>query len=75
MFITFGRLIHPPFRDRLIPDANTRAWDDLGQREPVGVVLQTTPEKQWKADRVAMDGSECCVRPRVGRTERGKHSA
>ena len=38
MSITFGRLRTPPFRDRLMPDANTRAWDDLGQRKPVGVV-------------------------------------
>lgn len=37
MAVTFGKVQHPPFIDRLIPDAQTRAWDDLGRRRPVGV--------------------------------------
>jgi hypothetical protein len=51
MPITFGRVIHPPFRDRLIPDSNTRAWDDLGQRNPVGVVFHTMVGTLWGTDR------------------------
>jgi N-acetylmuramoyl-L-alanine amidase len=35
--LTFGNVKHPPFVDRLIPDAETSAWDDLGPRRPVGV--------------------------------------
>ena len=50
MPITFGRLVHPPFRDRLIPDSATRAWDDLGQRKPVGVVFHTMVGTLWGTD-------------------------
>jgi hypothetical protein len=35
--MVFGKVVHPPFIDRLIPDAQTAAWDNLGQRNPVGV--------------------------------------
>ena len=38
MPLTFGRVVHPPFRDRLIPDSANRSWDDLGPRKPVGAV-------------------------------------
>ena len=50
MSITFGCVVHPPFQDRLIPDANTRAWDDLGQRNPVGVVFHTMVGTLWGTD-------------------------
>ena len=34
--MTFGNVPHPPFIDRLIPDIQNRAWDDLGSRNPAG---------------------------------------
>lgn len=37
MELVFGQVKHPPFVDRLIPDAETGAWNDLGHREPYGV--------------------------------------
>ena len=38
--VQFGRVPHPPFEDRLIPDDNNIAWDgNLGQRRVRGVVL------------------------------------
>jgi hypothetical protein len=33
---TFGNVTHPPFQDRTIPNANNWAWNDLGQRNPLG---------------------------------------
>jgi hypothetical protein len=51
MPITFGRVVHPPFRDRLIPDAATHAWDDLGQRNPIGAVFHTMVGTLWGTDR------------------------
>jgi hypothetical protein len=38
MPIVFGRVPHPPFVDRLIPDQSNRAWNALGQRTAKGVV-------------------------------------
>lgn len=35
--LQFGHVVHPPFEDRYIPDSQTSAWNDLGQRNPVGV--------------------------------------
>lgn len=34
--LVFGNVKHPAFVDRYIPDADTDAWNDLGQRKPVG---------------------------------------
>ena len=50
MALTYGRVIHPPFQDRLIPDAATHAWDDLGQRNPVGVCFHTMVGTLWGTD-------------------------
>jgi hypothetical protein len=36
--LTFGNVKHPPFQDRLIPDANNSAWNNLGQKTVEGVV-------------------------------------
>ena len=36
MALTFGRVPHPPFVDRMIPNSQTSAWNDLGQRVPKG---------------------------------------
>lgn len=35
--LTFGNVVHPPYRSELIPDHENRAWNDLGQRRAVGV--------------------------------------
>ncbi|CAA9534668.1 MAG: hypothetical protein AVDCRST_MAG73-1263 [uncultured Thermomicrobiales bacterium] len=37
--VVFGRVPHPPFEDHLIPDHATVAYDDLGQRNPVGTCV------------------------------------
>lgn len=34
--LVFGRVPHPPFVDRLVPVGATYAWNDLGQRNPLG---------------------------------------
>ena len=57
MSIAFGRLVHPPFRDRHIPDSATRAWDDLGQRKPVGVVFHTMVGTLWGTDSYFRSGA------------------
>lgn len=38
MALTFGKVPHPPFQDRYIPDSQNGAWNDLGQRRPFGAV-------------------------------------
>lgn len=50
MTIRFGNVPHPPFIDRLIPDAQTRAWDDLGPRKPVGVCQHSMVGSLWGTD-------------------------
>lgn len=35
--LTFGNVTHPPFQDRLVTDEQSGAWDDLGQRQALGV--------------------------------------
>jgi hypothetical protein len=55
--ITFGRVVHPPFRDRLVPDADTRAWDDLGPRNPVGVCMHTMVGTLWGTDAYFRSGA------------------
>ena len=57
MPITFGRVVHPPFLDRLIPSTATRAWDDLGQRKPVGVVFHTMVGTLWRTDEYFRSGA------------------
>ena len=65
MPITFGRVVHPPFRDRLIPDSATHAWDDLGQRNPVGVCMHTMVGTLW--------GTDAYFRLRRARPDRLRH--
>lgn len=48
--ITFGNVKHPPFVERLIPDAENAAWDDLGQRVPVGVCQHSMVGSLWGTD-------------------------
>ncbi len=46
----FGNVKHPPFIDRLIPDSQNRAWDDLGPRRPVGVCQHSMVGSLWGTD-------------------------
>lgn len=48
--LVFGRVVHPPFVDRLVPDAQNRAWDDLGPRNPVGVCQHSMLGTLWGTD-------------------------
>lgn len=50
MGLAFGNVQHPPFVDRLIPDAQTAAWDDLGPRRPVGVCQHSMVGSLWGTD-------------------------
>ncbi|MBX3068903.1 MAG: hypothetical protein KF883_00245 [Thermomicrobiales bacterium] len=50
MTSTFGNVPHPPFVDRLIPDTHNRAWDDLGQRKPIGVCQHSMLGSLWGTD-------------------------
>lgn len=50
MALTFGNVPHPPFVDRLIPDHQTAAWDDLGQRRPVGACQHSMIGTLWGTD-------------------------
>ena len=50
MPIAFGNVRHPAFIDRLIPDAQNRAWDDLGSRKPVGVCQHSMVGSLWGTD-------------------------
>lgn len=50
MVYTFGNVPHPPFVDRLIPDSQNRAWDNLGPRQPVGVCQHSMVGTLWGTD-------------------------
>src|SRR3954469_10116121 len=50
MPLVFGNVQHPPFIDRLIPDRQTSAWDDLGPRRPVGVCQHSMVGTLWGTD-------------------------
>ncbi|MGD9711117.1 MAG: hypothetical protein AB7V46_03510 [Thermomicrobiales bacterium] len=50
MTVSFGNVPHPPFVDRLIPDIQNRAWDDLGPRRPVGVCQHSMLGSLWGTD-------------------------
>jgi hypothetical protein len=50
MALTFGSVPHPPFVDRLIPDNQNSAWDDLGSRRPVGVCQHSMEGTLWGTD-------------------------
>jgi hypothetical protein len=39
--LTFGRVAHPEFVDRLVLDSQNYAWDNLGQRKALGVAQHT----------------------------------
>lgn len=48
--LTFGRVPRPAIVDRIIPDANNWAWDDLGQRSVLGVVYHRQLGTNWGTD-------------------------
>jgi hypothetical protein len=48
--LIFGNVPHPPFIDRLIPDVDTSAWDNLGPRKPVGVCQHSMVGSLWGTD-------------------------
>lgn len=50
MTYQFGNVSHPPFVDRLIPDRETMAWDDLGPRRPVGACQHSMLGTLWGTD-------------------------
>jgi hypothetical protein len=50
MTLTFGNVSHPPFVDRLIPDWQNSAWDDLGSRRPIGVCQHSMVGSLWGTD-------------------------
>lgn len=51
MTLVFGNVPHPPFLDRLIPDRQNGAWNDLGPRRPVGVCQHSMVGTLWGTDR------------------------
>ncbi len=57
MSYAFGNVPHPPFIDRLIPDRQNRAWDDLGPRKPVGVCQHSMLGTLWGTDSYFRRGS------------------
>jgi hypothetical protein len=50
MAYQFGNIPHPPFVDRLIPDVQNQAWDNLGPRKPVGVCQHSMLGSLWGTD-------------------------
>jgi hypothetical protein len=54
----FGNVWHPPFIDRLILDSQTRAWDNLGPRRPVGVCQHSMVGTLWGTDGYFRRGSQ-----------------
>jgi hypothetical protein len=61
--VQFGRVPHPTFVDRLIPDANNVAWDNIGQRTVKGVVYHRQLGGNWGTDayfRLMPPGGQPC---------------
>jgi hypothetical protein len=50
MAITFGRVPHPGYLDRLIDKPEGQGWDNLGQRQPKFVVLHRMIGSLWGTD-------------------------
>ena len=73
MAIAYGRLVHPPFRERLISDAQTHAWDDLGPRQPVGVCFHTMVGTLWGTDGYFRSGAPALTDYGIGGSTDGPH--
>ena len=50
MTLQFGLVPHPPFTNRLIPDAQNGAWDYIGPKKLNGCVLHRTLGTLWGTD-------------------------
>lgn len=48
--MNFGRVRHPGYTDRLIPDSQNMAWNNLGPRQPKGVVYHRQVGFNWGTD-------------------------
>ena len=48
--MVFGRVPHPDYIDRIIPDFQNGAWDDLGQRQPKGICYHRQVGFNWGTD-------------------------
>ena len=48
--IIFGNVPHPPFQDRLIPDVQNWAWDNIGARQVLGVRWHRMLGTLWGTD-------------------------
>lgn len=55
--MNFGNIPHPTVIDRLIPDLQNRAWDDLGARKLVGVCQHSMLGSLWGTDEYFRRGS------------------
>lgn len=49
--LVFGKVPHPVFVDRLIPNSQTSAWNDLGPRNPVGTCRHSMIGSLWGTDK------------------------
>lgn len=50
MALVYARVPHPPVINRIIPNSQTSAWNDLGPRNPVGTVQHTMVGSLWGTD-------------------------
>ncbi len=55
--LVFGRVPHPPFVDRLIPNSATYAWNDLGERRALGVCQHSMVGSLLGTDRYFRSGA------------------
>lgn len=71
--LVFGNVPHPPFIDRYIPNAQTFAWDDLGQRNPLGVCQHTMVGTLWGTDTHFRSGGAGLTDYGIGGATDGKY--
>jgi hypothetical protein len=69
--ITFGKVPHPPFEDRYIPDSQTSAWNDLGPRRALGVCQHSMVGSLIGTDKWFRDGVPSPTHKAKGLTDYG----
>jgi len=69
--LVFGRVPHPPFEDRYIPDYQTSAWNDLGQRNPVGTCRHSMIGSLAGTDKWFRNGVPSAAHRATGLTDYG----
>lgn len=69
--LVFGRVPHPDFTDRYIPDSQTSAWNDLGQRNPVGICQHSMIGSLAGTDKWFRDGVPSATHRARGLTDYG----